>query len=345
MIAIGPQTLTVGQPTTIDDPAQIGGNPSVGCQIQNSSPYQLSVLALGDVLSIQPFTAQTIEISGQPIQVTPIGNSLGTTPCTVTFVFLLAVSAGGVTFPDGLMVETPPQQDGPLTAAAILATVASPWTPIDGMFVPGPPPFNDIIPIPINAAGMLVRVSTFTNQVLAVSVSAGPFSLNFTVAINTATQFFWVPAPIKSNGDELNISVTFVSGTAGNIFVFVWAVNNVPVTTTMPGQPLAIYKVGGALRVAGVANTNSVVMLPAPPTGLLYRLHRITYAAGASTFGSLSGNPSGFRYSVLNSAVPPLGDVNLDGQLVGEGLNLVSGAGSITGSLTYDLVTNPQVIN
>lgn len=125
MQLIGPDVLTVGAANVINDPAQAGGNPSAAVQIQNSSPYQLSVLAEGDVLSIQPFFAQTVEISGQPITVTPIAGT-STAVCTVTFVFLLTAAANtGVALPSGLWVETPPQEDGPLTAAAIAAALST----------------------------------------------------------------------------------------------------------------------------------------------------------------------------------------------------------------------------
>lgn len=124
MQIVGPETLAIGSANTVDDPAQSGGNPSAAVQIQNSSSYQLSVLAAGETLSLQPFTAQTIEISGQPIVVTPVAGS-GSGACKVTFVFLLTTAPdAGVQLPSGTWVETPPQQDGPLTAAAIAAAIS-----------------------------------------------------------------------------------------------------------------------------------------------------------------------------------------------------------------------------
>lgn len=157
MRTVGPEALIVGVPNTITDPAQQGGNPSAACQIQNSSGYQLTVLAGGDELSIQPFTAQTVEISGQPMQVTPITSS-GSGAANVTFVFLLTVAPGeGVQLPDGTWVETPPQQDGPLTAAAISAAIS-------GLVVTGTT--QDLL-----ASGTLTLVNSGTLEIATITVT------------------------------------------------------------------------------------------------------------------------------------------------------------------------------
>lgn len=126
MLVDGPQTLTVGQANNIVDPAETG-NPSVAVQIQNSSPYQLSVLAAGDGYSIQPFFAQTIPVAGGvPIQIEPLPQTGLSAACSVTLTFLLGTAPGdGVQLPGGLWVEAPPQQDGPLTAAAIAAALST----------------------------------------------------------------------------------------------------------------------------------------------------------------------------------------------------------------------------
>lgn len=345
MITNGPLTLTVGSPTTIHDPAQEGGNPSVGCQIQNSSPYQLNVLAAGDVLSIQPFTAQTIEISGQPIQVTPVASqAAGAAACVVTFVFLLEVATGGVSFPDNVMVETPPQQDGPLTAAAILATVAASVTFLTGQAVSGPLPFSETFPIPVNANGMVLSISSATQQAVNVTIF-GITLVNFTFEFppGGGLRFFFIPMPILNNGSELEVDISYVSGAAGNVFIQLFAVNDPAVTTTLPGEPLATYKVGGGLLAGTTVNNDVVSILPAPPAGMAYRLQRIVNNDNtANTAVSLVGASSGALYS----RVPETASVdNLEGLLCAEGLNVSSTGTTFSVWLFYDLVTSPQAID
>lgn len=119
MQIVGPQSFGVGASTSVVDPAADGGNPSVAVQIQNSSGYQLLVAAAGGVLSIQSFTAQTIQITGAPITIQPLQGT-GTGPCLMTLAFLLGKAPNtGMQLADGTWVESPPMTDGPLTAAAI----------------------------------------------------------------------------------------------------------------------------------------------------------------------------------------------------------------------------------
>lgn len=111
----GPFTLNLGAEITTPNPTAQGGNPAASVQIQNSSVFVLQVLASGLTYTLQPFIAQTIPLGaggGAPIQITPTQNPSGTTDAsdTATLVWLLTG-------------ESPPMQDGPLTAAAILATV------------------------------------------------------------------------------------------------------------------------------------------------------------------------------------------------------------------------------
>lgn len=122
MNTVGPVVLTVGIANAVADPAERGGNPSAACQIQNSSDYQLAVIAAGDTISVQPFTAVTVPISGQPITVQPITGT-GAGVCEATFVFLLTVAAGqGLELPGGVWIESPSQPDGPLITNATIVT-------------------------------------------------------------------------------------------------------------------------------------------------------------------------------------------------------------------------------
>jgi hypothetical protein len=205
MRIVGPQTLTVGVPTSVSDPAEAGGNPSVACQVQNSSSYALNILAQGDVLSIQPFTAQTIEISGQPIVVTPLAGT-GTGTCSLTFVFLLGVAANtGVQLSDGTWVETPPQQDGPLTAAAITAASQPPGV----LFGP------TALPVVGNAVAQSVAISNVTRSLYVNVITGAPSGLILGIeVIGDQSGFVYRQGPYYLNAPSTNgyLAVVPVSG-------------------------------------------------------------------------------------------------------------------------------------
>jgi hypothetical protein len=111
MITVGPYPVTLNIIDVEYDPAQALGAQSANLQVQNSSSFILSILTAGDVYTIQPFTAQTIPVGGQPIQNTPIANPSGLTDAdTITIVWLLTG-------------ESPPMDDGPLTSAATVASI------------------------------------------------------------------------------------------------------------------------------------------------------------------------------------------------------------------------------
>jgi hypothetical protein len=231
MRIVGPQALTVGQSNTVDDPAQVGGNPSVACQVQNSSPYQLNVLAQGDSLSIQPFTAQTIEISGQPITVTPLAGT-GSGACSITFVFLLGVAAGtGVQLSDGTWVETPPQQDGPLTAAAITAAFPSAQQVFTNPFFAVGPGGTSTGPItiPTGTRTLVIALKGILVPPAITKVSIGGVTTGYLyynqapyLALGTT---YLIVTPIVAVADT-QVNVTLVAGGgSGDYSITVWGDN------------------------------------------------------------------------------------------------------------------------
>lgn len=114
MITQGPFSLALNQSLPLHDPGATSNNPSTAVQIQNASPFVIEVNMAGVNLTIQSFTAETLNITGtggQTGTVTPVAASDQTTrtaPGTLTVVWLLAG-------------ESAPIADGPLTAAAIAA--------------------------------------------------------------------------------------------------------------------------------------------------------------------------------------------------------------------------------
>jgi len=173
MQTTGPITLAFEVPVTAIDPAEMGGNPSVAAQIQNSSIFVLSMLTAGDIYTIQPFTAQTIPLSGQPLIITPVQNpSGGSTGTQLMIVWLL----------EG---ESPPMTDGPLTAAAILASTQPSATNL-GTFA-----FNSAATAP-----QVELINIPPNTQCLVVVVGGPLSVSpitFEIEGVTTGSFYWGP--------------------------------------------------------------------------------------------------------------------------------------------------------
>ena len=78
MLTTGPFTLTQGAEASYPDPYATGGPTAVNVQLQNQSPYVLTVLAAGEQFTVQAFSAQTVPIQssgGASIAVTPEGST------------------------------------------------------------------------------------------------------------------------------------------------------------------------------------------------------------------------------------------------------------------------------
>jgi hypothetical protein len=224
MRIVGPQSFAIGQATAVVDPAAAGGNPSVACQVQNSSSYQLLVNAGGAQLSIQPFWAQTVEISNQPITITPeAGTGSGT--ASLTLVFLLATAAGtGIQLADGSWVESPPQGDGSLTAAAITAAAAPPGIvlPPTVTNVPAGIGFTvlTVVTIPSNARTLIISL-TYISTVLLTSYDvevqgneSGLIYRNITPLYLGSTGSAQAIVPVSGVIDS-SVTITIFNNTAG----------------------------------------------------------------------------------------------------------------------------------
>lgn len=111
MITTGPFNLVLNTEIELADPLSQGGNQSVAVQLQNASGFTLRVLADGDSLTIQSFTAQTVPLAGNGTSVAVIPITDG--PAEATPLFAVWLLAG----------ESPPMVDGPLTAQAISAAL------------------------------------------------------------------------------------------------------------------------------------------------------------------------------------------------------------------------------
>lgn len=291
MLNVGPQALAIGAATAIKDPAQGGGNPSVACQIQNSSAYQLSVLAAGDVLSIQPFTAQTIEISGQPITVTPLAGASGT--CSVTFVFLLGAPAStGVQLSDGTWVETPPQQDGPLTAAAITAAAAPPgsvYGPISTAPTAGTITLSGIV-IPPNARTVLISLKHLVPLTPIVVTNVQVLGSSTAIAYYNAPPYLGVgPATGPNNTNALIVvPISGVIDSAVQIVITTAQTLVVQVSADSSEYPESVFY-NGTVQTAsqGLAGAGTILLATGPLRLLTSNL--ITNANTTEAFITING--------------------------------------------------------
>jgi hypothetical protein len=358
---LGPQALPVGVATAIPDPVQAGGgNASIACQIQNSSPCQLNVIAAGQALSIQPFFAQTVEISGAPMTVTPLPIT-GTTAANMTFAFLLGVAPGtGLQLADGPWVEDPPQQDGPLTAAAI-ASALSLQGNVDSV---GPAGFV-VLNVGFQTFGPFTALHSYSSVVVVlrdipngVAFTVQPFLFNTTGAPACPPQTQTTPAgahpgqltfffslPLAAT-QQFFIAVTNPTVAAiPNVILQIYAVTaTVAVQVNSPlGNPLGTYQVGGNLSVSALVPAapggGPVALLAAPPTGFSWRLHRfILQQVAANSQAIIQGVTTAFFYAQ--------GGVDrLDGQLVNEALQAVMLTGAAALCYLYYDVVPVQTIN
>ena len=287
MRIVGPQAFTVGQPTQIKDPAQGGGNPSIACQIQNSSSYQLLVNAGGAQLSIQPFWAQTIEISGQPITIQPVaGTGSGSTASPITLAFLLGTAAGtGEQLPDGTWIEAPPQDDGSLTAAAITASVAPPGT----LFGP------TVLAVVANAVTQSVPISSTTRTVIVDVTTGAPGGLILGIKVQgNQSGFIYRTGPYYLQAPSTNgyIAVVPVSGVLDTSVTV--SLTNVPAGTVnlsvfgdSTETPESVFYNGSLLTLSQSLLAAGAITVATGPFRLLSA--EVFSAGGSSAFLSVGG--------------------------------------------------------
>jgi hypothetical protein len=328
VITVGPRTLTVGVGTAINDPAQ--GNGSKAVQIQNASPYQLTVLALGDVITVPGFFAQTVEMGEQPIVVTPVAASATGAASNITFVFLLGVAAGdGITLPDGTQVETPPVVDGSLTAAAIQAASAPPG------LVFGP----TVVAVVGNAVTESVPISNVTRALYVDVVTGAPSGLILGIEVQgNQSGLVYRSGPYYLNAPSTNgyLAVVPVSGVLDTSVTVSLA--NVPAGTAT----LAVYGdstetpesvfYNGAIEVAsGSTATTEPLLLLTGPARLLSATVMSTPATTEAIL-AIEGVGAIISYGTPAVAQPfPPNTILPAGKVV----QLVAGAATAIGGVTY----------
>jgi hypothetical protein len=363
MQTVGPTTFAVGVATPVIDPAGKGGNPSAAVQIQNSSSYQITVNAGGAGLSIQPFTAQTLRISTQPLTITPLAG-VGSGACSITLAFLLATSQGdGEMLSDGTWVEASPVADGSLTAQAIEASISgliSTQGEIDFLGT-----FNyNLAGAGVPDATNVVALNVYNEIVVVASLATGTPLACFTVSDTTfsfpSPKFGCVltPAPASGTAESqgavpfLNqkgdtIQVTPYAGGAGTGSFSIFGLTNGNLAQLIRSDGRA-YPVG-KFSVLGGAATANFIPAPANPLRVLLSSGNVSVsgAAGAQYVivqGTINGNVVDLMQATAGNnggaAVPltvPPGGILLDGATA-VSLITVGAPPNIRATLVYDLV-------
>ncbi len=113
MITGGPYTLSGGVSLSLSDPYAATGGSAASIQVQNQSGFVLSVVANGEVYTVQSFTAQTIALQTQGATITITPTSTISSGATNSLIVVWMVAG-----------EKPDLPDGQLTAAAVAAAVS-----------------------------------------------------------------------------------------------------------------------------------------------------------------------------------------------------------------------------
>lgn len=336
-----PVTLTLNVLASVPNPT-LGGQDFAAVQLQNSSVFVIQVVADGLQYTIQPFTAQTVPLSstGNPITILPTQNPGGSTVggSTLTPVWLLPG-------------EAPPMQDGPLTAAAIVAAITGSIssqgvvdTLASGVAVGGQ------ISLAIPAGSVQHSYAT-----LIVVFTGGTYpNVGTTVAAAVAnggqvgfviqgenTGGAWAIIPF-GNVPGVGFTITFGPALpAGIVATVLGLTQGIAVRVApQPGYPVGVEPMGGTAVITGAValNGGSVALLAAPATGYWYRLHRFicpNIAAASATSYLLDG--AGNYLAAVGPGHPA---DDLGGQITSlavSAINQTGGAASFT--LTYDRVT------
>jgi hypothetical protein len=261
-------TLVLNAAQTIADPQQkTGGPPSVAVQMQNASSFAIEVLTEGDQYFIQPFTAQTVPVSGQPVTITPVLQQGLSAATPLTPVWLLAN-------------ESPPMQDGPLTAAALQAAlnglVTQPFDKIGSDPVTVVPPIGSgpgsfvsaalhqyaciLVQVLGNPTGPIVIQVTNTTKGL---LSASQTIPNLPGASTAAFENLYFPIP-ANQGDSIQVSFSTLNGSSTSASIYAYGLGfGLQPTPLRPDGRLGPLGTLTASELTYTANTPAIVSLPA----------------------------------------------------------------------------------
>jgi hypothetical protein len=194
-------TVALGIEESYPNPTAQWGTVANSVQIQNSSAFVIQVTAGGETYVIQPFVAQTLTLGasgGAPINIEGLSSPSGLETNQLTLIWLLRG-------------EGPPMQDGPLTAAALIAAALPPGL----VYGPTATAGGDVVitqTAPSNTRTLiLVITGTFINPVENIS--------GITILGTTTNELYYDQLPYLAANEGLSAQVVCpVNGAADTAY-------------------------------------------------------------------------------------------------------------------------------
>lgn len=241
MIASPPITLVADTPVSVADPLGPSGTPSAALQLQNQTGFTLAVLAAGELLTIQSLTAKTVDLArdGSAITVTPNSPTVDVQLDQLSLVWLLPG-------------ESPPMDDGPLSATSIGVSLVEGSVSISGGTVdvnPGTAPLN-VGPEESLVASGVTGASGGTGYVETFAVKGG---VNTVVLVLGAT-------PIVAGMQG------FLVGNNSDAVQVIQFPDTIPPGSLYPNNGGVSFPV--PVFTAGAIDTHITVRFPIVPTGV-----------------------------------------------------------------------------
>ena len=294
---------------------------------------------------------QTVEISGQPIIVTPLAGT-GSGVCSITVVFLLTAPPNtGVELPDGTWVEAPPQQDGPLTAAAIAASTQGSVDLLASGTInlaAGTPNYTPDLTAVHSYSTVMVVIGTGATQTVAITANVQRIT---PVLTQFPPQTQTIPPLSESTSFALSAVFLLAALAIGDVFQValespvtanglayqVYGLTELATQQVMApgGNPLSTAPRGGVLKVTISVPAGTTNILPAPPTGYVYRVHVLGAISNATVWSDL-GTPGG-TIAITADAHSPSMQV-MDGQVVTGALQVNNTGAAEQAFVTYDTI-------
>lgn len=286
--------------------------------------------------------AGTVAISGGSVSISGTPN-VNVTGGSIT------ISSGSVTISSGTITSIVNNVNVNLAAESIVNTTNNFGT---GNYDSG------VLTLTQQIQGVKVFLSTASANVHNLEITAVN-NTNFDeatvdVQINNAypqlgagSGFLSVPINLAGDvGDSVRFTVTkLAGGGAGALFnIIVLGLGVNPAIRTTPGLPINIVPTVGSLKAhASIAATATTAILPAPPTGMAYAVHRVVYKwSGAAASAFLLGAVSNFFYDFT----PGVQANPLFGLQALEGLSVLNNSATVAmdAYIFYDLISVPTIV-
>lgn len=378
-VAGAPVTISAGQTVGLTPPIRAAAGQTWQVELDNLSPFTLSVRINGQAVTLPPSVMRLTQTTSGPIDVSvtvPPSSDTGTYQLLSTWAVLPDSIQGTLPASVGLTTISGPVTIDSVTGAVTLEAgtavlnagdvemVAFPTTAIstttDGQTYTSP-----AIPLPAGSQSCYVQLEALavagetglTIEVLG--VTTGNLYISATTSEIYQSGVFY-PVLIRSGSISALDSEVLVEITAG---ASTFTANLTVVTTTgpltpptTPGFPISTVPLGGLFATGDVtiAANSMVTLLPVPPAGLAYRLHRWGHTQEGSLIAIGYAQPPAFTFNHISVLEAPNPGTGADYITFSESLNGLCIAGAQIqmhqgntvadiGYLFYDLVKIPMI--